>query len=212
MAITCLDTTARRSSRANSRGSDPCSASECASRVIPENDVVAAPARISTPEIPTTTSSTSTRPDGSDPSNAAAMPTSGASSHSSPSAVSPFVDRVRGEPDRPDEHGDEHDEPDRGEERARKRASGLGRLLSEVRDGLEARVREHREREREGEVAPVLAASEAEPFRERLRREQQGEPEEHENALHEEVEQRDREPAEVETRAACGSARRRSRR
>ena len=132
---------------------------------MPENDVVAAPARIRTPEIPTTTSSASTTSrTASDPSNAAAMPTSGASSHSSPSAVSPFDDRVRGEPDRADQHGDEHDEPDRGEERARQRAPGLGRLLGEVRDRLEPGVREHREREREREVAPLLAAREAEPL------------------------------------------------
>ena len=47
IAIASLETTARRSSRANSRGSEPCSASEYVSRVIPENDVVAAPTRIS---------------------------------------------------------------------------------------------------------------------------------------------------------------------
>ena len=90
IAIASLDTTDRRSRRANSRGSDPCSASEYVRRVMPENDVVAAPTRINTPEIPTATSSASTRSPGSDPSNDAAMPTSGASSHCSPSAVSPF--------------------------------------------------------------------------------------------------------------------------
>ena len=65
---------------------------------------------------------------------------------------------VGGKTDRADEHGHDHDEADRGEERSRQRATRLGRLLREVRDGLEARVREHRERQRESEVAPVLVS------------------------------------------------------
>ena len=110
---------------------------------------------------------------------------------------------VCGETDRTDEHGHHDDEPDRGEERSRQRATRLGRLLGEVRNGLETRVREHREWQREREVAPVLAAREAEPLAERLRREQERDPEHHEEALHEQVEQRDGERAEVETRTPC---------
>ena len=101
--------------------------------------------------------------------------------------------RVGREADRSDQHGDEHDETDRGEERARQRAPRLGRLLGEIRDRLEPRVREHRERQRERKVAPVLAAGEAEPFGERLRREQERQTEDDEHALYEQVEQRDRE-------------------
>ncbi len=59
--------------------------------MIPENDVVAAATSTSAPEMPTRTRNASTSIPGSVPSNAAAMPTSGASSHSSPSALSPPV-------------------------------------------------------------------------------------------------------------------------
>ena len=58
-------------------------------------------------------------------------------------------------------------------ERARKRPSRLARLLGEVGHGLEAGVGEHREREREGEIAPVLSGREAEALGERLGREQE---------------------------------------
>ena len=60
-----------------------------ASRVIPENEVVAAPTRISDARDADRDADESTTRSGSDPSNATAIPTSGASSHSSPSAVSP---------------------------------------------------------------------------------------------------------------------------
>ena len=56
---------------------------------------------------------------------------------------------------------------------------------------------------REREVAPVLAAREAKPLAEGLRREQERDPEHHEEPLHEQVEQRDGECAEVETRPPC---------
>ena len=87
------------------------------------------------------------------------MPTSGASSQSSPSAVEPSSAGNAVTPTIGDQHGDDHDEPDRREERARQRTPGLARLLGQVGDGLEARVGEHRERQREGEVVPAPARS-----------------------------------------------------
>ena len=70
--------------------------------------------------------------------------------------------RVRRETDRTDEHGHDDDEPDGGEEGAWQRATRFGRLFRKVRDRLETRVREHRERQGEREVAPVLPTREAE--------------------------------------------------
>ena len=113
----------------------------------------------------------------------------------------PVLDRIGGEADRADEHRHDDDEPDGREERARQRAPRLGRLLGEVRNRLEPGVGEHRERQREREVAPVLAAREAEPVDERGRREQEREPEHDEQRLHDEVEERDGERPEVESRA-----------
>ncbi len=112
----------------------------------------------------------------------------------------PARHRIGGEPDRPDEHGHEHDEADGGEERARQRAAGLRRLLGQVRDRLEPRVREHRQREREREIGPLLAAGELEAVAERLRREHEREPDQHENGLDGEVEHRDDHPAHVQLR------------
>jgi hypothetical protein len=57
---------------------------------MPDTDVVAAPTRMSTPEIPTAPRRMSTTNEGRCPSKAAAIPTSGASSHLPPSSVEPF--------------------------------------------------------------------------------------------------------------------------
>ena len=89
MRIASLETTARRSSRANSRGSEPCSASEYVSRVIPENDVVAAPSEDEDAGDPDRDLERVATMVGSGPSKAAAIPTSGSSSHCSPRAVCP---------------------------------------------------------------------------------------------------------------------------
>ena len=104
--IASLETSVRRSRRANSRGSMPCPAERVASRVIPETEVVAAANRISAPESPTTTRSTSTSSAGSSPSNAAVIPTSGASSHSrrARSASGAGIGR---QTDDGDQHGDD---------------------------------------------------------------------------------------------------------
>ena len=118
------------------------------------------------------------RPPGSSPSNAVTIPTSGASSQSSPrpasrpsagNAVTPTIATSTVSDD---------DEPDRREERARQRPTRLARLLGEVRDRLEARVGEEPEGNREQQVVdPVLPGREREPVRERLGREDEREAE-----------------------------------
>ena len=96
--------------------------------------------------------------------------------------------RVGGQPDRGDEDRDDHDQPDRGEERARQRPPGLARLLGEVGHRLEAGVREHRERQREGQVTPVLLARQIEALTQNVGREQERDPEDDEQPLHDEIE------------------------
>ena len=110
--------------------------------------------------------------------------------------------RIGREPDRADQDRHDDHQPDRGEERPRKRPARLRRLLREVGNRLESRVGEHRERQGKREVAPVLAAFECEAVHQRRGRQQEGEPEEHEHALHDEVEQRDDERSDVESRSA----------
>ena len=162
IAIASLETTARRSSRANSRGSEPCSASRVREssdagerrRRRGDEDEHAGDAHSDLERVDDT--------DGSEPSNAAAIPTSGASSHSSAEGRLAVRHRIRREADRPDEDRHHDDEADRGEERPGQRSSGLGRLLGEIGHRLETGVGEHRERKREGEVGPVLATREAE--------------------------------------------------
>ena len=58
----------------------------------------------------------------------------------------------------PDVDGD--DRADAAEEALRQLHAGAPRLLREVRDGLEPRVREHRERQREDELVPRRRAAE----------------------------------------------------
>ena len=90
-AMASRETRVFRSRRPSSRGSIPCVPIECASRAQPEIDVVTAIRRISPAESPTATRRTSTIPAGSSPPNAVTIPTSGASSHWSPSSVVPSV-------------------------------------------------------------------------------------------------------------------------
>ena len=130
------------------------------------------------------------------------MPASGALSHSSPSAVWPFSTGKAESPTTAISGREHDDEPDRGEEAARQRPARLARLLGEVGDRLEARVGEHRERQREGEVVPGRRHAEDGPLRERVRREEQCEPEDHEQELRREVEPGDDESRRVELRAA----------
>ena len=83
------ETSERRSSRPNSRGSIPCSAIERPSLVQPVIAVVAAAKRMSAPDSPTTTRRMSTIVAGRCPSNAVTMPTIGACIQSSARSVEP---------------------------------------------------------------------------------------------------------------------------
>ena len=112
----------------------------------------------------------------------------------------PVVDGIRGETDCSDEDGHEHDESDCREERARQRPAGLARLLGEVGGRLQARVGEHRERQGEREIAPVLSARDAEPLSQDVGREEKCGAEQDEHPLDDEVEDRDGERADVEAR------------
>ena len=106
------------------------------------------------------------------------------------------------ERDERDQHGDDDDGADPEEEAARQVAPRLPRLLREVRHGLEARVREEGERQRERDLVPRRLRADVEPARERARREEEGEAEHHEQQLRDEVEQRHGEAERVEARPA----------
>ena len=108
------------------------------------------------------------------------------------------LDREGGEADDRDGGRDHDHEPDRGEEAPRQRPARLARLLGEVGDGLEAGVGEHRQRQREREVVPGRRDAEVGPLRERVRREEQRETEDHEQELRREVEPGDDEARRVE--------------
>ena len=92
------------------------------------------------------------------PSNASAMPTSGARSQRVPSWVC-RIGGIRGERDEGDQEGDDDRERRSDEEAPRERAPGLARLGGQVRDRLQTRVGEHRERDRERDRRPTSAPS-----------------------------------------------------
>jgi hypothetical protein len=97
--------------------------------------------------------------------------------------------RERDERDRDVDHDDE---PDPREEAARKVASRLPGLLCQVRNGLEACVGQHRERQREGDLVPGGVRADRDPVRERLAGEEEREPELATSAV--KVEDRDDDP------------------
>ena len=66
----------------------------------------------------------------------------------------PVRRRIRRETDEGDQDVDDDDEADRAEEAARQVTSGPADFFGVVGDGLEAGVREHRERQREGDLVP----------------------------------------------------------
>ena len=79
-------------------------------------------------------------------------------------------------PTRPMANGDRDDEADSDEEAARQRPSRLAGLRCEVGHGLEARVRQHRERQRERDVRPGRRGPEVDPDGQGIGREEEGEP------------------------------------
>ena len=102
-------------------------------------------------------------------------------------------------------HGDrdvEHDdEPDRAEQRSRQVAARPARLLREIRDGLESRVREHRQRDREKERMPRRRGPERRSGLQCVCREEQREAEAHDQQLCAQVDERDQERPAVQPRA-----------
>ena len=111
--------------------------------------------------------------------------------------------RERADTDDRDEHREDDDEPDRGEERARQRASGLACLLGEVRDRLEPRVREEPERDRRrAGRRPSPARARAGARRRAISGEKtSARPSTTISALHGQVEERDDERRLVQARA-----------
>ena len=101
--------------------------------------------------------------------------------------------RERREPDHGDCRVEQDDEADCPEEAPGKVASRPTRLLREVRHGLEARVGEHRERQREREVVPCRRRAERRAAGQRAAGEEQREPEHDEQQLGDQVDERDHE-------------------
>ena len=81
------------------------------------------------------------------------------------------------EADDRDCHVQQDDEADRAEQAPRQIAPRTAGLFGEVRDRLEPRVSEHRERERERDVVPGRRVAQRRPTRQRMRREEQREAE-----------------------------------
>ena len=112
------------------------------------------------------------------------------------------LDRERREPDDRDQHVDHDHRAERAEEAARQVAARLAGLLGEVRDRLEPRVGEHRERQREGELVPGRRGADRDPVRQQVAGEEEAEAEHDEHQLGDEVDDRDGEPDPVEARPA----------
>ena len=130
------------------------------------------------------------------------MPASGASSHSSPSAVWPFSTGKAASPTTATAAVITTTSPI-AEKRLRGSVRpGFARLLGEVGDGLEPVYASMAERQREGEVVPGRRDAEVGPLRERVRREEQRETEDHEQQLRRQVEPCDHEASRVELGAA----------
>jgi hypothetical protein len=110
--------------------------------------------------------------------------------------------RERAERDERDSDVDQHDEPDPGEEAPREVAPGLARLLGEIRDRLEAGVRQHRQRQRKQDLVPARVRPDGDVVGKRVAGEQEREAEHDEQQLRQQVEDGDDDPVAVEGRAA----------
>ena len=113
----------------------------------------------------------------------------------------PVLDREGRDPDDADRDRDRHDGADPREEASWQRAPRLLRLGRQVRDRLEPRVREHRERERERELVPRRVRAEVDPA-ERVRIEEEREPEHDQEHVRDHGNDRDDDGQPVELRPA----------
>ena len=111
-------------------------------------------------------------------------------------------DRVSRDPDDPDHGRDEHRRPQAAEQAARHRLPGLARLLGQVRERLEARVREHGQRQRVREVVPARGGAGMHALPEVVEREEQAESEADQDHLRDERDGSDDHRDSVEPRAA----------
>ena len=110
----------------------------------------------------------------------------------------PLLDGERRQPDDRDRDVERDDDADRAQQAAPDVDAGTARLLREVGNRLEPRVREHRERQREREVRPAGLGADRHPFRQRVGREQEREPEHDDEDLGHEVEHGDGNPDQVQ--------------
>ena len=110
----------------------------------------------------------------------------------------PVRRRVRRETDQGDQDVDDDDQADRAEQAARQVPAGAAHLLRVVRDGLEPRVREHGQRQRERDLVPRRMRAEREAAGQRRAGEEEREAEDHEQDLRDQVEDRHRDAEGVE--------------
>ena len=99
----------------------------------------------------------------------------------------PVVDGHRREGDQRQREVDGEDRDRDHEDRARDGTDRVARLLREVGDGLDPRVGDHRDRDREQEVAPGRRRPEVDVVGERVRAENENEAEQDEQHLRREV-------------------------
>ncbi len=103
------------------------------------------------------------------------------------------------EPDDGDRDVEGDDDTDRAEQAARNVDAGPPRLLGEVGHRLQARVGEHRQRQREGELGPARRRAQIDAPGQRVRREEQGKAEHDDEQLRDEVEHGHTDSGRVET-------------
>ncbi len=108
--------------------------------------------------------------------------------------------RVGRDSDEPDREGDGNHEADSCEETPWERLARLTRLGGKVGDGLEPRVGDHREREREGDRTPRRRRPEVDALGQRVGREEEHEAEHDEQQMRGEGQPGDQDRAAVETR------------
>ena len=110
-------------------------------------------------------------------------------------------DGKRRKPDHRDRDVEHHDDADRAEQAARNVDPGPARLLGEVGHRLQARVREHRERQGKRQLGPARGRADLDTPRQGVRREEQGKAEQDDQQLRHEVEHRHADSGRVETRS-----------
>jgi len=118
-----------------------------------------------------------------------------------PERCRPVVGRVGRQPDARDQDVDDDDDRDCAEQAAWQVAPRPPGLLGIVGDRLEARVREHGERQCERDVVPGRVRAEREIAGERAAREEDRKAEDHEQRLRHEVEERHGDADAIEPRS-----------